>query len=231
MKIYSVVFIFVLFSCVDPDQQPRIRIVDLQGNPKTVNMRTPELNYQANIGSADADKQKIIPMQDAKEISAQTAFQPNEQALAQTIHNQEQEYKYLQEAPKTSSKQVLLTAGSSADGTTEYDLSESQKTFKKAEDEPQKLSNVGAKPSNAKPDKKNKVGIFVQVGSFSVLRNATNLLDEMKKFGTAKIDDYEVGGKTFHRVLIGPFKTKQKAAIAAKLLENAGKKTIIVKLK
>ena len=52
---------------------------------------------------------------------------------------------------------------------------------------------------------------YVQAGSFSQRASAAGLQSKLSQFGTPKIAQADVGGKTFYRVRIGPFNAKNEA--------------------
>ena len=55
-------------------------------------------------------------------------------------------------------------------------------------------------------------GIFVHAGSFKELDNAHKIIHKYKDYGTSQIATVQVNDSHFHRVLIGPFDTVDKAS-------------------
>jgi cell division protein FtsN len=87
----SIIFLSLfIFSC-SSNEQPKIRIVDLQGNAKPISTRTPELNNQAlnsqniavNSPSQSSHKVEVRKNSDSSNFSAFSS-----QAIQQTLQNQ-----------------------------------------------------------------------------------------------------------------------------------------------
>lgn len=65
--------------------------------------------------------------------------------------------------------------------------------------------------------------LYVQVGSFSVLSNAQQLVNNLKSYGPAHISEAVVNGKQFYRVRIGPYqRTQQADAVLDKIWDVPG---------
>ncbi len=69
---------------------------------------------------------------------------------------------------------------------------------------------------------------FVQVGSYSNISTAKSELKKMKKFHSGKIETVD-GERTMHRVLVGPFANKKKAAAMMKKIKASGHDAIITR--
>lgn len=66
---------------------------------------------------------------------------------------------------------------------------------------------------------------FVQIGSYSDAGNAQSVLSELRKKGyRADVDQVTVGGKSFHRVRVGPYSNRDAAGAAQKKLAAEGYK-------
>ena len=80
---------------------------------------------------------------------------------------------------------------------------------------------VRQKPVSAPPI--NEDGWFVQLGSFGSQDNAKRLAKEVDALGwDARVSPFVTGGKTLHRVRVGPSPTRSKAESVAKQLAQRG---------
>jgi len=242
--IFSVVF---FASCAaKEEQQTKIRIVDLQGKPRSVITKTPEFNNQA-LAAQDAAAQgsqnnmvQNLPPQNSDFGAVQS------QDLQRTVQNPSvaPTYSLVKDGGKKSSNvdDSMTAAGAPAEQAIEYDLSESEKTVpeKKSPSKKsgkkmklvsgQEKSSISSTTATAKNTIKTQ-GIFVQVGSFASAENADKSLAAMSKFHKGKIETSESGDKEIHRVLLGPFSTKQKASIVVNKIKSSGHDAIIVRNK
>jgi tetratricopeptide (TPR) repeat protein len=73
------------------------------------------------------------------------------------------------------------------------------------------------------------IGYYVQVGVFGKKENARTCLIKFRNLGyQAKMDEFEEGGQTFQRVMVGPFKDEKSARDTKDRLEKSqGEKFII----
>lgn len=63
--------------------------------------------------------------------------------------------------------------------------------------------------------------LFVQAGAFSMRDNAMRLRSELSRYGEARVDQAEVGGRTLYRVRLGPLASADAAQkTLSKLTEN-----------
>jgi cell division protein FtsN len=74
-------------------------------------------------------------------------------------------------------------------------------------------------------------GIFVQVGSFSVIDNAKYSLSQLSSFNKGQIEEINIGNKKSYRVLLGPFSDKKQANKMVKTLLQSGHKAFLVRNK
>lgn len=244
-KIFLVTTLLIIASCGPVganNQQTKLRIVDLQGNPHSVQMRTPELNMQALAAQGNLSEEKIKAQPRSADAPQETVMANNKYgkdfgaSSIEAIKNTMQLPTGQQQAPADSAPTVteadILTAGDGAknkDQTIEYNLSKNRKApaTKAAMTEESADQDVAV-------TKKQK-GIFVQTGSFSVMQHAKNSIAKIEKFTSnttpAKIEEAQYNSKTVYRVLIGPFPNKQKAGAMVAKLTKAGHQAIIVKNK
>ncbi len=233
-----IIFFTLIFSCAKDDKQAKIRLVDLQGRPKSVITHVPELN--SNL-MAVQDRNKMIgqvapvsnnaPMISQKDIAAQYDVAPNNNfgnIVAKEVQKTMQQGQAQTPAVNAASTTALALDEVKRENeeVVEYDLSEGEKPAKKADI---------AKVKKVKQDKKIVVskagkGLFVQVGSFSSITNAKNTLEKMQKFHKGKIEEV-ADEQTIYRVLLGPFANKNQARNMVKSIKNSGHDAIIVRNK
>lgn len=116
----------------------------------------------------------------------------------------------------------------------EYDMSSSEADNAK-DQQVERSKSFSKKSASAKKAQTSAVlyakqikGIFVQVGSFSVKKNAQQTLEEMNKFYLGTIETTD-GNKAVHRVLLGPFANKAKAQAMIKKISASGHEAILVR--
>jgi cell division protein FtsN len=244
-----VIFLSLIFvSCsAKDDQKTKIRIVNMQGKPGKVITKVPDLNLQA-MASQNRLKQEQMNFQS----SAATKTDPQQQLAQNPADNSDIRDQNLAEPPsfgqpvlqnKVESPQrlpqkevsqktdLLVGAGTMSDKsqTVEYDFSKLKKTTT------DKLANDKIKEGTGTKKIITKKGVavkarifFVQVGSFSKLSNANNLLDSMQKFYPGKVETV-TAEKTIYRVLLGPFSSRKKAGEIIKKITASGTKAILVR--
>jgi cell division protein FtsN len=219
----------VFFSCSAQDgQQPKIRIVDLQGKSHPVVTRFPDLNAQAlaSQGKLQGEFQNKLPEeQNSSKNSPSRVAVVAQQNLAPNPVSDPVAPTIVQNAAQPSEQSgVVVDAGVSKEKTVEYDLAESEASEKPAKAEPISKQIV-EKTSSANAKK-----FFVQVGSFSNGENASKTLASMRKFHQGKIEIIE-GDKAIHRVLLGPFSNRKKSKEMVKKIASSGHEAILVRSK
>ena len=235
--IFSLIALLVLTSCNNSPKQAKLRIVDLQGKPHNVQMRTPELNMQALAAQGNLSEEKIQAQPRKADAAPEPQIASNKYAnkdfgasSADAIKNTLQMPTNPQQAAPSAVPEAneadILTAGNDAknkDRTVEYTLSKSNKAH---------VINTHAAHSQDVEAKKQR-GIFVQTGSFTVLQHAKNSLTKIEhlagKSSPAMVEEAQNNDKTVYRVLIGPFPNKQKANAMIAKLAKSGQQAIIVK--
>lgn len=73
-------------------------------------------------------------------------------------------------------------------------------------------------------------GIYIHAGSFQQMDNAQKVTQLYKDFGKINIETVTVNQKNFHRVLIGPFETTDRAQVVLSSIANAGGEAKLVSL-
>lgn len=241
MRSFYRIFLFIILlgvaNCNRSVQQTQVRIVDLQGNPHNVKMRTPDLNMQALAAQGNLSEEKIKTQPNKSEEPPIAPVAGNKysdsassvEAIKNTMQMPTNPQQSASEAAPEINEADILTVGNGAknkESSVEY-------SFNKGNKSPP-LTTTEEKNKNEPIAKKQK-GIFVQTGSFSVLQHAKNSLDEIQKFASksapVKIEEAQNGEKTVYRVLIGPFSSKQKAAATVAKITKSGYQAIIVKNK
>lgn len=243
-KILLFTILTILAGCNRTPQSTQMRIVDLQGNPHNVQMRTPELNMKALAAQGNLTEEQIkaqprkadeispAPIASNKYASSNFAGSSSE-ALQNTLQlsTDPQRPNYNPTANEGEVVEVdILTANEGAsnnkNSTIEYSLGENKK--------PVAASLEQQKDKDSSVSKKQK-GLFVQTGSFAVLQHAKLSLQKVKKFSDkkskARIEEALSNNQTVYRVLIGPFSNKKSAKITLKKLEKSGHKAIIIRNK
>lgn len=248
----SIIILGLFFvSCASRNDQPKIRIVDLQGKPKPVVTKIPELNASAIASQNLARDQRNF----SQPNSSQTNLSQENQASV-TPQSQKQNLANANDFGSVSSQAIQQTLQSeqkdkkSEDGNPivnggtpeneerpiEYDLSEEAGSGKKSEKVEKPAVKKSVKNSHKKSSGKTKYEasgtkkFFVQVGSFANRGNAESALGRMKKFHPGKIETLE-GEKIVYRVLLGPFPNKTKANILVAKIKKSGNEAILVRSK
>ena len=226
-------FSLVFVSCVaKKDQQAQIRIVDLQGKSRAVHTQVPELNLQAMYMQGMATQASSSPNNSAQAQNSQQNNDDFGKTIQQTFQSTTQK-----QNQQVANNNVVTTAGAvqNPDQTVQYDLTESDQTPAVEEKLPAKKSAKKISASNKSAKKivaaaSLTKGIFVQVGSFSVLYNAKQSLASMQKFHGGIVETVE-GEKPIYRVLLGPFPNKKKANQLVAKITNSGHEAIVVRNK
>ncbi|OFW81209.1 MAG: hypothetical protein A3D15_02640 [Alphaproteobacteria bacterium RIFCSPHIGHO2_02_FULL_40_34] len=234
MKKFFVVISLCLFSCVQKNDTPKIRIVDLEGKPRPVATKIPELNVAAlaSQGISQGISQETswgIVQNDRNFTPVKREKNPEEennksdfgaassQIVQQTLQPQLRN-------KETTYDESILAAGPVAEDEqiVEYDLSQDEEKKKTAIKKPTKKIAVKktAKTAGGK--------FYVQLGSFTNRGNADNLLIKTKKFHSGKVEIVE-GEKTIYRVWLGPFSNRAKANAMVVKVKKSGHDAILVK--
>lgn len=245
-KNFVIFFSLILVSCAAKnDQQAQIRIVDLHGKSRAVHTQVPELNLQAMYmqgmspkPSGPSNNPNVAEnySENSAAVSQQNPPQNNND-FGKTIQQTFQPITQKQNQQVAANNNVVTTAGAlqDQDQTVQYDLSESDQTPVVEEKLPTKKHAKKITASN-KSSKKTVAaasatkGIFVQVGSFSVLYNAKQSLASMQKFHGGIVETIE-GEKPIYRVLLGPFSNKKAANQMVAKITNSGHEAIVVRNK
>lgn len=211
--------------------EPKIRIVDMNGKAHSVTTRVPEMNAQALRMSQvnDPITQTFTPKSPKTPIISQQPKTQNYQDLnianAQATNAYPQSNPVVSEAPTNSMTSVK---NNSAEEVVEMDLSESSGV---ASESSKKVKyNFGQNKTTPNKAISSSAGnkFFVQVGSYSNISTAESELKKMKKFHSGKIETVD-GERTMHRVLVGPFSNKNKAAAMMKKIKASGHDAIITR--
>jgi len=243
-KIFLFSSLIFLASCNFPknykaDKRTEIRIVDLQGKPRPVQLKTPELNVQALAEQGNLTEKALKNINKKAPVSGEQIAK-NKYAAADSAPSYSDAIRDTLQTPtssqamppqKTAFPDENVSAGTENKAPSiEYDLSadsndQSQKMAKqKTPDLAEKETAIVAKKH---------VGIFVQTGSFSVLSHAKQSLAKVEKSAGKKglIEEVNVNNKTVYRVLFGPFADKNKASAMVKKFDKSGHNSIIVRNK
>ncbi len=224
-RICEVAIIFTslaLVACSPSDDKPKIRIVDLDGKAHSVVTRTPELNKRALTSQGVMIEQPV---------NFENDLPPQQNALVQNSEDQSAiqatpDYGILspEQEPKKQSViegESLVAAGKQESPTIEYDLSSPEGDATKSGAKNLKKSVVSSDSEK---------GLFVQAGAFSSEESAKTVLAKMQKFhkGHIEIIDGEV---KLHRVLLGPFKSKNKALALVRKIKASGHDAVLMRNK
>jgi cell division protein FtsN len=160
----------VSFSCASQNEQqaPQIRIVDLQGKPRSVTTRMPEMNAQAMANQGrQAVQTALPPMRQEPAAAPQADYgEFSSQAIQQTLQPAQQQTVYVKPAPipaAQNSNPSILGAATPENRTeeVEYDLAQDYtqenagETLKEAQEKLKKPAKVTAtiKPLEKKSPK------------------------------------------------------------------------------
>ncbi len=242
-KLFLLITFFNLTNCSQQGPQAKLRIVDLQGNPRNIQMRTPELNMQALAAQGNLSEEKIKSQPRKADLPQETPIASNKynndfgassiDAIKNTMQLPVDPQKNTSaNAPEITEADIL-----SAGATTQNQNSVIEYTLNKGNN-PRSQGAPIADTTDITADvaiSAKQKGIFVQTGSFSVLQHAKNSIAKIEKFASKassiKIEEAQSQNKTVYRVLIGPFANKQKANAVVSKLTKAGHQAIIVKNK
>jgi len=219
-------------------EEPEIRIIDNYGKPRNVQMRTPRGNIDAlskqgqltaeQLQNTDKSRDsQIIVQNQNKYVANENENQPltaAERELTRTLEMQTANT--TPQAEQENQAQISAVEDIAAREEMEYDLGKEEII---AEKPSQKSNTINSKPAQSFK------GIFVQAGSFEDLNHAQKKLSYLQtkvgKSSKSGIMEAEVNGKTYHRIVFGPYIDKKKAGIMVKTLGKKGYKSIIIKVK
>lgn len=216
-----VIFLSLIFVACSPtkDQQPRIRIVDLDGKSHPIVTKIPEMNRQAMASQGVLKEQTETFQNNLPPQQNVAATAPDYGTVSSEIVQ-----KTLQPRLSAPQQEAAVNAGKQSDEAVEYDLSKPEEDEKP---EPKLTEKKSAKKSAREKVEK---GLFVQVGSFSSSSNAKKTLAAMHKFHKGKIETVE-GEKPIYRVLLGPFTSKPKALTMVKKITDSGHEAVLMRNK
>ncbi len=251
-KIFFIITLILTSSCDvfkdfrTDNEKPKVRFVDLDGNPHAVQLKTPSQNIDALSKQGNLTEQKLITQPEAKVSStpmSQNKYAKADSALSQTLAMPTD---ISQTAPNPESTSLEAVENQEVEEEIEYDLTdEGEAVVKKSAQKriAQTDRNI-SKPSKAALEKNAPVvksesgvkkGIYVQAGSFNSEIHAQNHLKKIKKLVTKStklnIQSAEVNETIYHRVLVGPFANKKAANSMISKLKQKGQKSILIKVK
>ncbi len=222
----------LVFACsqksFDAGSKTKIRIVDLEGKPHSVRMRTPELNVQALAAQGNITETQVANQ--AKPIN--TSANSGNKYVQEVNASSYEAIKNTLEMPQVNAqaaKEVKYNPEMAEAGNVVKNKKEEVVEYTLTKNEPTQILNESPK-SEGGSSKKQK-GIFVQTGSFTVMSHAKKSLATTKKYAAknnTKIEEGVSGDKTVYRVLIGPFTSKAQAQAMVSKLHNAKQQAIIV---
>lgn len=214
-----------IVSCMPrQNQEPKIRIVDLQGKSRSVVTRMPILNNKAlMMQRVEANKNQVAPQNNAsyanqgQPINKLNYGEASSQIIQKTLQP-------TQDAPQGQNPKgqnpIVAIKDKGADSSIEYDLSDTPEV---AEAPVQKKRKKKFIISNQK-----RKGLFVQVGAFSNASNAKKSLTRMQKFHNGRIEKV-AGKKVVYRVLLGPFSSKKQANALVKKIKKSGHDAVLMR--
>jgi len=238
-KFLSLILLLSFTACVKKDEEPQVRIVDLQGRAKSVRTRMPELNAKAmaeqgfsaaprdiNQASPDVGYRSPATMANNKKDDFATASANNVKQVLQPSQDMEL---VKNEARNANAAPSNVGAGTGNEQI-EYNLAEPEQ--EQRAETPKIINHNAKKPAKkSAPVAQKTTGgkkFFAQVGSFSSKGNADATLVEMKKFHRGKVEVLE-GDKTVYRVWLGPFTNRNQANAAIKKIKASGHDAVLVR--
>jgi cell division protein FtsN len=249
-KIIIIFLAFGFFSCTKNKKEAvKIRVVDLQGQPGSVQIKTPDLNVdalrqQGKTNLQYVDSNKVVEPNNYQKNNLNNNYnatqapdlglpQP-ENSFTKIIEQKSDKKENVADDKNANNKVVYLLnskdskdskdkenknifGSQNADQSIEIDLSK---------EEPALEVNKPKKPITKVTNGKK---YFVQVGSFTEEKNATNSLAYMKKFHQGVIQQGNVNNSITHRVLLGPFVNRVSAQKLLNKVKKSGHNAILVK--
>lgn len=224
-KIIACIAILTISSCgyfkdfKKNELPPKVRFVNMQGESKNLDLKTPAQNYEML----------------AKQGNVTTHTQPPAQIPAKTIAQN----KYAQITPENSLQKTLAMP-----------TDKSQAAIKEAHQKNQTKTlikeiqyDLGKEEEKIKPKpkkqqiiyKKSRKKLYVQAGSFRTIykaRQQKNIIKKIvKKQAKVSIKNAKVKGRTYHRIVIGPYKSRKSAKLMVKKLKKHSQNAILVKFR
>ncbi len=210
----------------NPNEPTRIRIVDLNGNPRPVKKFVPEGNAQILASQNNAAAQNVAP---------QTA--PTGSAPVVSYANRNLSQNNLEPVYSADQQAVAPVQNEQQPATISYDMSNdvaeepvkaapataSNKKFKLASQSKALVAKAtkSSSKSNSKGSAKGS-GIFVQIASYGSDQIANETLEKNNKISTGTIEEVNIKGREAYRVLLGPIDNQNKANQVLKQAKNAG---------
>lgn len=232
-KILIAILPFLICSCeIFKDfrkdyQEPKVRFVDLQGNPRPINLKTPAqnieaLNKQGNLIDRKLESQPPIEISQQQKIENKYASQNDMSELEKTTS-----MPVVQQKQVSDSNDISIVENEEIVEKIEYDLAKDEVKI----EEPKPIATNKIKQQKQVISK----GYYVQVASFKSQIHAKNHLTKVKKMVPSstkfKIQDAVVNQQNYHRVLIGPYKTMKSANLMILKLKEKKQKAILIKEK
>ncbi|MDR3290483.1 MAG: SPOR domain-containing protein [Rickettsiales bacterium] len=233
MKKILVLLPLFLISCASQDMgQPRVKLVDSQGNPVKLNKIVPKFNAEQlekqreTVDRTQNSENRKVEITKFKQINTNFDIESDDNIInneanegngignaypdelfADRITNYN--YNYTQqmqnESPKKESKVVVVNT-------------EEIKATPPPSSQP-KTTPIPA-PS---PTIKNKKGYYIQIGIYSEKKNAQNMYNKFKKINMGEISEYvDKNGKVKYKVALGPYNERKYAGIDMNKIINTG---------
>jgi cell division protein FtsN len=241
IKFFAVILMFFASSCNiykefrSDYKQPQVRIVDMQGNPRDVQLRTPQDNAEAlrKQGNLTYEKLQSQPPMEGNEVRISQNQYTNGNALQSTLAMPIDE----SQSENLKSAKIDVLEDKTTIKEVEYDLGK-EEIAEPIDDGDKKIVQKAKKGKKMTVTKVStfavvKKGYYVQAGSFTDIGSAESHLDKISrivsKSGNLLIQDAVVNNKNYHRVLIGPYKTRKSANLMISKLKRNGQKSILIK--
>ena len=231
-------------------ENPKIRLVDINGNSRKIVTRIPDLNLKAlanqgKLYSATKDMMNVNNSHDNKDklksFKANKIFKKNKPVI------KAENSKIKADTAKNSNKAKNNFASFSASTIenslaknnvnnkesikeVEYDLSNNKLVTNKdtKSSKKQKLSSQKNSSKALISQYKPKKNVYVQVGSFSKKDNANKFLKYMSKFNKGEIQSVKTISGIIFRVVLGPFSNIDSANKTVKMVKNSGHDALIL---
>jgi len=238
-KFLSVILLLSFAACVKKDEEPQVRIVDLQGRAKPVKTRMPELNAKAmaeqgfaaqtrdiNQAAPDAGYRNSPIIANNKKEDFGSASAKNMRQVLQPS----QEPELVRNQANSENVAAPNMGAGNGNEPIEYDLAEAKQD--EAPSKPEIINHHAKKPvKKAVATAEKTTGgkkFFAQVGSFSSKGNAEATLVEMQKFHHGKVEISQ-GDKMVYRVWLGPFANRNQANAMIKKIKASGHDAVLVR--
>ncbi len=243
-----IAFFANVISCAqDPfsTQEPQIRFVDLQGNPRKIRLNTPTENAVALTQQGKITEEKLAEEKNYEQQQKQqqknlsynkySDEQAQKNALAYTVNMPTEENN-----SKEIAKEFQITKEDSSPKP-QLQVQEQPKAKKYSGGSARIISetkipaNGSNSASNNYDQKDLRSGTYVQAGSFTTMKHAQQHLDKVRSLTNnprnVNIQSAKVRNKNYYRVVIGPITQKQTAKLIIKDLKEKGQNSIIIKIR